>query len=134
MACRGVLFAITKEQADKLRDASGHDEVVLSIVQEEIEGAWDEEHLCETDKAWDAIHRCLGDGTLRSGDDPLSLCILGGQQLHHGDDYIVSLVTPDQVSEVAKGLLPIERLVPDTVLQHRSRRLRRTRLSQRRGF
>jgi hypothetical protein len=84
MACRGVLFAITQEEAQRLRAARGDDKAVSSIIQDEIEEAWDEAHLCQTDKAWDAIHRCLGDGTLASGEDPHSLCILGGEQLQPG--------------------------------------------------
>src|SRR5262249_20461400 len=108
MACRGVLFAITQDQARQLQAASGNDGLVLSIVQEEIEEAWDEAHLCQTDKAWDAIHRCLGDGTLQSGKDPLSLCILGGEQLHRDESYIVSLLTPAQVQQVAEALRPLD--------------------------
>lgn len=108
MACRGVLFAITQEQAQRLQAARGDDEKVLGIVQDEIEQAWDEAHLCQTDKAWDAIHRCLGDGTLRSGNDPLNLCILGGEQLHAGDSYIISLLTPEQVKLVADALRPVD--------------------------
>jgi len=109
VACRGVLFAITDAQAQKLRSASGNDTDVLSIVQDEIEAAWDEAHLCQTDKAWDAIHRCLGDGTLRGGDSPLSLCILGGEQLHNDSSYIVSLLTREQVKQVAEALRPLEK-------------------------
>jgi uncharacterized protein DUF1877 len=109
MACRGVLFAITEDQALKLKSARGDDSVVLSIVQDEIEEAWDEAHLCETDKAWDAIHRCLGDGTLGSGNDPLSLCILGGEHLHKDGSYIVSLLTPEQVKQVGEALRPVSK-------------------------
>lgn len=109
MACRGVLFAITPEEAQRLQAASGNDEAVLNIVQEEIEQAWDEAHLCETDKAWDAIHRCLGNGTLARGKGPFSLCILGGEQLHKDPSYIISLLTPEQVKQVAKALLPLDK-------------------------
>jgi hypothetical protein len=108
MACRGVLFAITQEEAQRLRSASGNDAAVLSIVQDEIEEAWDDAHLCQTDKAWDAIHRCLGDGMLATGKGPLTLCILGGEQLHKGDSYVVSLLTPEQVKQVAKALGPLD--------------------------
>jgi hypothetical protein len=104
MACRGVLFAITREQAQHLLAARRNDASVLGIVQDEIEQAWDEAHLCQTDKAWDAIHRCLGDGTLTSNKNPRSLCILGGEQLHEGDSYIVSLLKPEQVKQVAEVL------------------------------
>jgi Domain of unknown function (DUF1877) len=108
MACRGVLFALTEAQAQKLKSARGNDTEVLGIVQDEIEAAWDEAHLCQTDKAWDAIHRCLGDGALRDGGrGPLSLCILGGEQLHNDSSYIVSLLTPEQVKQVSEALRPL---------------------------
>jgi Domain of unknown function (DUF1877) len=107
MACRGVLFALTEAQAQKLKSARGNDTEVLSIVQDEIEAAWDEAHLCQTDKAWDAIHRCLGDGTLRDGEGPLSLTILGGEQLHKDSSYIISLLIPEQVKQVAEALRPL---------------------------
>ena len=109
MAGRGVLFAITEDQTQQLRAARGDDGAVLTIVQDEIEQAWDEAHLCQTDKAWDAIHRCLTDGTLRNGHGPLGWCILGGEQLHQGDSYIVCLLTPEQVQQVAEGLRPISK-------------------------
>jgi hypothetical protein len=111
MACRGVLFAITKEEAERLRAARGNDTEVLSIVQDEIEETWNESHLCEIDKAWEAIHRSLTNGKLSfdQSEDPRHLCILGGEQLHAGEDYIVSLLTPAQVKEVAVALQPVTR-------------------------
>lgn len=111
MGCRGVLFAISTEEAERLRSARGNDIDVLSIVQDQIEEAWDEPHLCETDKAWDAIHRCLTNGKLSFDQNgyPRNLCILGGEQLHAGGDYIVSLLTPAQVKEVAAALQPVTR-------------------------
>jgi len=107
MACRGVHFAITAAQADALAAAVG-DAAVMALV-EDIEEAWDAEHLAESDKAWDAMHRCLTDGDLAYGNGsfPLSHCVLGPRQLHEGDDYIVSLVTPDEVKEVAAALASI---------------------------
>jgi len=63
VACRGVHFAITDVEAKKLRGAAG-DEELKRVVQEEIEEKWERDHLFETDKAWDALHRCLSDGTL----------------------------------------------------------------------
>jgi hypothetical protein len=35
------------------------------------------------------------------------LCILGGEQLHEGANYIVSLLSPDQVKAVSEALKPI---------------------------
>jgi hypothetical protein len=79
----GVHFAITAEQEQALLDADGDDEV--SELLEELEEGWDDDALkVDTDKAWDAIHRCLTDGTLHpdGGASALSHAILGGRHLH----------------------------------------------------
>jgi hypothetical protein len=47
--------------------------------------------------------------TLGTGEGPRSLCILGGEQLHQDGSYIVSLVTPQQVEQVAEALRPLDR-------------------------
>jgi len=110
MACRGVHFAITDEDLEALRAAES-DEDLIEVIQEEIEERWEKAQgfVCETDKAWDAIHRCLTDGRLEfeNGNEPLSLCILGGEQLHSGDDYIVSLVLQPQLRPLADALTKI---------------------------
>ncbi len=73
---------------------------------EQIEAAWEKPFVVETDKAWDAIHRCLTDGSLLyvSGEDPLNHCICGGRQLHRGRNYTVSFVSIRQVKDVAEAL------------------------------
>lgn len=54
------------------------------------------------DKAWDAVHRCLTDGSLRCrGNNVLELFVLGGLQLHRGPGHIVSYLTPHQVQAVS---------------------------------
>ena len=110
MSCRGVHFVLTNEQYEKLLSAKT-DESVIEIIQEEIEDEWDEEWLSETDKAWDAIHRCLTNGKLECNDNesPLNSVILCGKQLHKTDDYIISLVEPEKVSAVAKALQRIDK-------------------------
>jgi hypothetical protein len=104
MSYRGVLFALTDDQARRFL-AAASDEELRELVQE-IEEAWDEEHLVETDKAWDAIHRCLSDGSIEfaGGAYPLNRCILGGKQLYQGDEYIISFVPADEVPDVARAL------------------------------
>jgi hypothetical protein len=110
MACRAVHFAITNDDLQALRDA-GSDAKLIEVIQEVIEERWEksEGYVCETDKAWDAIHRCLTDGKLEfeNGTDPLRLAILGGEQLHSGDDYIVALVTHDRLRSVADALAAV---------------------------
>jgi hypothetical protein len=93
-----------QDDADRLRTSSS-DEERLEIVQAEIEETWDEEWLCEVDKAWDAIHRCLTDGSLTrdAGSTPLNLCVLG-KFLFDGDDYLMILIDPQQVRDVASAI------------------------------
>ena len=52
------------------------------------------------------MHRCLTDGTLGRGNGtyPFSHCVLGPRQLHEGDEYIISLVLPNEVRDVAAAL------------------------------
>src|SRR5215467_13979717 len=109
MACRGVFFALTDTKDAALR-ATRDDAEVLAFI-EEVEESWDRDWLCETDKAWDAMHRCLGDGTLdldQDRSDPLVLAVLGGGQHHEGDEYIVAHVLADRVPAVAAALAAVD--------------------------
>jgi len=109
MGCRGVHFAIDDSTAARLLQA-GSDEERMYVVQE-IEERWDEEYLYQTDKAWDAIHRCLTDGKLSfaGGSYPLNRCILGGRSLYEGDDYILVLISPEEVRHLSESLPMIDR-------------------------
>ena len=105
MACRGVHFALTTEDEAALLAASGDDEVME--IEERIEERWDRPWLSESDKAWDALHRCLGDGSLSpdgGGGAPLARCVLGGRWLHDGDEYIVSYLTAAEVKALVAPL------------------------------
>ncbi|NOS82558.1 MAG: DUF1877 family protein [Nitrospira sp.] len=108
MSARGVHFAVTAEQHARLLDAAGNDDTLMAVV-ENIEETWDEEFLAESDKAWDAMHRCLTDGSLlyESGEYPLNHVICGGRQLFKCDDHTVALVTSEQVRDVASALEPV---------------------------
>jgi hypothetical protein len=108
VGARGVLFALTDKQVRALRAAKGDDDAVMEAI-EEIEEAWDDDNLVETDKAWDAIHRALTDGLLEwaNGSTPLNQVILGGEQLYEGDEYIVSLKTAEQVAAIAAALATV---------------------------
>ncbi len=106
MAGRGVHFAISPELMDRLLAAP--DDAALMAIIETLEVAWDTENIAESDKAWNAIHRCLTDGSLLydGGTYPLDHVICGGEALHKGDDFTVSLVQPVQVRDVAAALEP----------------------------
>jgi len=107
MTCLGVHFALTDDEARRLQGA-GDTSVVLAVV-DEIEDRWDEAWLAKSDKAWDAMHRCLSNGTLfyDEGEYPLNRTVLGGKHLYDGDDYVVSYVAPNEVKDVAAALAPI---------------------------
>jgi hypothetical protein len=109
MACRGVHFALTPQEETKLVGALDSDDEHLMAFIEEIEGRWDREWLQETDKSWDAIHRCLTDGKLEYGPTTLHKCVLGSDNLHDGEDYIVNFLKPEEVKEVAASIKDIDR-------------------------
>src|SRR5215467_6180721 len=103
MACRGVFFALSSSQREHLL-ALDSDGERLQYIQEDIEAAWDEAHLLQTDKAWDAIHRCLTDGTLTiaRSPTPLGKLILGGRQLYSDtQSYIINLIEDGDLSEIS---------------------------------
>jgi hypothetical protein len=127
MGCRGIYFAITDEQRSKLLSLTS-DEERLDYYKEAIEIDTEHRFLQETDKAWDAIHRCLGDFPPNTpgfypqdwpnwsfarpedhGTYPLKLCVLGGRRLiEDGGDYIIRLIEPNEVEDVAEALEPID--------------------------
>jgi hypothetical protein len=108
MAGLGVHFAISEETVSRLL-AAEDDADVISIV-EQIEAELEPGFVFPTDEAWDALHRCLTNGTLKrdSGVFPLSHAVLGGVQLCEDQGYLVSLVRADQVSAVADALTPLD--------------------------
>lgn len=108
MTCRGVHFALTDEEAKTLMQIPEGDNDRLMDFVEEIEEQWDKEWLQETDKSWDAIHRCLTDGKLEWGETPFHKCILGNGSLYYGDDYIINLLSADEVREVAAAIKGID--------------------------
>jgi hypothetical protein len=66
--------------------------------------------ILDVKRTWDAIHRCLTEGTLdpEAGEFPLNHVILGGKKLHNGDDYIAVVVRPDMVTFIAEGLREVK--------------------------
>lgn len=128
MAARGIYFALTPEQEQGLL-AQHDDESRVNYLIEEIEEVWDEEHLQETDKAWDAMHRCLSEwpphtpnfypvdpkyGTYdlpeNHGTYPLKLCVLGGRRLMDDEsNYFMRLIEPTAVRDIAQALQGLEK-------------------------
>ena len=107
----GVHFAITPEQERALLaadDAGDTDRV--EVMAAGIEEEWTDDALrVDTDKAWDAIHRSLTDGTLDpdGGEYPLSYAIAGGR--HLSDDFYLVHVAAADVRAVAEALRGVDR-------------------------
>jgi hypothetical protein len=99
----GVHFALSAADEARLLAAKTDDDVV-TIVEEIEERAHTEPH-CDTDTAWDAIHRALTDGKLEYGNGtfPLNAVILGGRMLVSELPYTVSYVAADQVVAIAEA-------------------------------
>jgi hypothetical protein len=76
---------------------------------EEIEGGADPTRSFASDKAWDALHRSLSNGTLYydEGEYPLNRAFLGGKHLYSAEDYVVAYVAPNEVKDVAAALAPL---------------------------
>jgi hypothetical protein len=101
-----VFFALSSSQLEHLL-ALTSDKERLGYIQDGIEADWDEGHLLQTDKAWDAIHRCLTDGTLTIAPSaaPLGKLVLGGRQLYSDtQSYIVNLIESSELPEISAGL------------------------------
>ncbi len=107
MTCRGVHFALAEDDVRRLLDADGN-EAVRSILSEIVK-RWDKAWLVESDKAWDAMHRSLSNGTLYhdEGEYPLNRAVLGGKHLDDAEDHVVSYVPPKEVKDVAAALAPL---------------------------
>jgi hypothetical protein len=106
MTARGVHFALSA--GDERRLLACPTEERPSLIADDIEETYfeqAEDWICETDKAWDAIHRAFNSGDLdyeyRS---PLHGVILGGEPLYSDDDYIISLKGGERVREIAAAL------------------------------
>ena len=112
MSCLGSLVALTAEQRAKLEALPNGEEryfYVDSVKEEAGEEFW--QYL---DKSWDALHRCLAQGTPGSeqldtewGTYPLNLAIIGGKEMSDDDNYIVSLIEPEQLPDIAAALKDI---------------------------
>jgi hypothetical protein len=113
MACRGVHFALSAEDEQELRACPADDRPAL--ISSDIEDRYFEpprDWLCQTDKAWDAIHRALNaSGLGYEYRSPLHGVILGGEPLYFKDDCIISLKSPDRVRDVARALAAMDEAI-----------------------
>ena len=116
MARLGVHFVLTDEQRAKLLSLES-DEARLDYLQEDIEQAWDESNVYETDKAWYGIHRCLTgpqawewpDVDDEAGTYPLNVCFFGGKALYSKPESAINLIEPDALHDLVVAIAPLDR-------------------------
>ena len=127
MACLGVHFALTDDERQALESLEG-DEARIEHLIEVIEETCDEEFYLDTDKAWDAIHRCLvkwppntpwfypvnnGEAWAMPedhGEYPLKLAVLGGKRMISDEHlYFMRLIEPRSVPDIAEALEPFDK-------------------------
>jgi hypothetical protein len=67
--------------------------------------------MLDVDAAWDAIHRCLGDGTLSedTGKHPLRVIVLGGEPMKGDKGFIMRLNSPPVVQNMAPIIAKIDK-------------------------
>ncbi len=119
----GMHFLLTEDQRQKL-EACEDDNSRIHLVTEDIEENTPEEDYLFLDKAWDAIHRCLGEFPPNTpwfypvrpalgrfalpevpGSNPLKLCVLGGKRLMDDESkYFIRLIEPAEISDISIAL------------------------------
>ena len=101
-----ALDIVEREVLDEIKSDRG-----LLAFSELIMRGRDEKWYQQTDKAWEAIHRCLADGTFdyRWSPDPLYNCILSGENLYEGqpETYYSTFLDPPEVKAVAVAIQSI---------------------------
>jgi Domain of unknown function (DUF1877) len=105
----GRHFALTLEDEALLRkcDETKRDDWIGNEVEQRYSEPW----FCDTDKAWDAIHRAFTDSTLSYEPvSPLAGVILGGEPLYFESDYIISHKSIRYVGQIVRALAKLDKL------------------------
>ena len=108
----GLHLALSKQDVTRIEGFADPDELALFISGDLEERYIDDARWsCQTDKAWDAIHRCLGNGMLVYGEGPfpLAYAVLGGRALAAGEDCTACLVDAPKVPETSRALAMVTR-------------------------
>jgi hypothetical protein len=102
----GVFLVLTAIEVSGLRGMSSPDDQFTWVNNQygsQIDG---QARFLDVGQAWDAMHRCLGDGTL--GEDlqqyPLRIVVLGGEPIGDNPYFILRVKTPEQVRVAAKAM------------------------------
>jgi hypothetical protein len=99
----GVLFALTLADEERLASCPENDRP--DFIGNDIEETYSAEWSCDTDKAWDAIHRAFNDSLLTYDfENALQGVILGGVAAYSGTDYIISYKNAVEVNRISEAL------------------------------
>lgn len=83
---------------------------IIEFISDDVEERYVEPWFCDSDKAWDAIHRAFDAGQLTyEYRSPRHGIILGGLPLCYSEDYIVSYKSAAQVRDIAAAIPAISR-------------------------
>lgn len=108
MSCLGVHFALDGADEAKLLSLKSDSERLVFITDDVEQRYFGGPFASETDKAWDAIHRCFDNGKLSfDASTPLRMTILGGTPLYEPEDYIISYKDADDVREIDRALTAV---------------------------
>jgi hypothetical protein len=117
VACRGVLYAISADDAQTLLTVAAEAASEREVVDAASEDDRDEASRRALDKAWYGIDCCLHhlveelhDPALAAGADR---CALGGRPLTDGEDWIVTLWQPAKV----RAAVPILAAVTEATMR-----------------
>lgn len=112
MFAQGAYLILKREDSKRLQTVD-QDEAVRAAVGElkRSKTYRDVGLMLDCGDCWNAIHRCLSDGTLDPdvGDFPLNHLVLGGKRLFKGGDFYAVLVRPDIVPFVAESARDVKR-------------------------
>ena len=101
MGARGVHFALTADRDAQFLALPSSDPDAMLALAVAIENNWDEEWLAQTDKAWEAIHRCLTDGRFEWGTTTAHQVILGSKNIYAGEGFLMNFITSADVKAAA---------------------------------
>lgn len=109
MSGRGLHIALT--DAERARFLAAPDDARCEALFDAEEAAFAQGRAAETDKAWFGLHLALtGKMPLRDSDRsvyPLDRVVMGGADVYGGGDYIMRMITPTEVADVAPALAVI---------------------------
>jgi hypothetical protein len=110
---RGHYLALAREHAKRLFGIK--EDAPLAAFMEELKTSPEMKksgRCLDVGPVWDPLHRLMTDGELdpSGGDFPHNHIVLGGRQLHHGDDFSAILIRPDMVGFVSEALNELKQI------------------------